>query len=433
MTRDAATFDPVAPLFISYRHSDGSAIATALVGLLRAAGIPVWRDRDDLPPGDTTARLEQAIDAGISGAVIIVTEDIANSRVVKEVEVPRLLRVHEADASFSLGIVNDVTEPGGTVDYGAPDRLLQPAAGSLRGVDQRGTDRDDLVRFARAIVWQRLALIRDRRANARRRLEINIQTRNAAQVYDRSGADLEIRLRPSTHERLPSASGLRDLKDTIAFLPDAATRANASTVRIRGGGHLSVAFALGAALPSTRIGALEVQGSDGATWTGGTVAARSEPARVRVLAKGAGGPHTGDAAPSVAVYVDLLEIRSDAAYDRFLEDYAAHLDAWLHVGTVRTGPLDPSEASELAAEVAALVRQLSYEHSNAEVHVLLRCPFPMAVLLGRLSNTLRCVVYEWSDSPVEGDRDRRPRYVGTLQVRASATSGVIQRVLLTEV
>src|SRR5690606_7525643 len=74
---EPATPDPTGPIFISYRHSDGIDLAAELAGLLRAAGIPVWRDKDDLPPGDTEHRLTQAISAGISGAVIVTTADIA--------------------------------------------------------------------------------------------------------------------------------------------------------------------------------------------------------------------------------------------------------------------------------------------------------------------------------------------------------------------
>ena len=53
MTSDSAAPDPADPVFISYRQKDGTGVAGELAWLLRAAGIPVWRDRDDLPPGDT--------------------------------------------------------------------------------------------------------------------------------------------------------------------------------------------------------------------------------------------------------------------------------------------------------------------------------------------------------------------------------------------
>ena len=75
----------LAPVFISYRTSDGSRLAAALAWALRATGVPVWHDVTDLPPGDTTRRLQEALTSGLSGAVLIVSPDI------------RLLRCHTRD------------------------------------------------------------------------------------------------------------------------------------------------------------------------------------------------------------------------------------------------------------------------------------------------------------------------------------------------
>src|SRR4051812_46618609 len=84
--RTPTGFDPHGPVFVSYRQSDGTQLADELTWLLRAAGIPVWRDKDDLPPGDTEQRLQEALRNGLSGAVLIVTPEIENSSVVREVE-----------------------------------------------------------------------------------------------------------------------------------------------------------------------------------------------------------------------------------------------------------------------------------------------------------------------------------------------------------
>lgn len=77
----STSVDVLGPLFLSYRHNDGAEIVANLAWLLRAAGIPVWRDKDDLPPGDTAERLAEAIGDGLSGAVFVITEDIANSQI----------------------------------------------------------------------------------------------------------------------------------------------------------------------------------------------------------------------------------------------------------------------------------------------------------------------------------------------------------------
>ena len=84
---------PRGPVFLSYRHSDGAELATALAWALRAAGVPVWLDRSDLPPGDTERRLEEAMQSGLSGAVLLVTPDIGASSVIKDIRTSTFARL----------------------------------------------------------------------------------------------------------------------------------------------------------------------------------------------------------------------------------------------------------------------------------------------------------------------------------------------------
>ena len=106
---------PRGPVFISYRHSDGREIAVALAWALRAAGVPVWHDQTDLPPGDTERRLAEALSSGLSGAVLVVTREIedsgANSR-----------------ASSCLACLSSRSARS------SPSRSVQPSKGSL-GLD----------------------------------------------------------------------------------------------------------------------------------------------------------------------------------------------------------------------------------------------------------------------------------------------------------
>ncbi|TRY19402.1 SAVED domain-containing protein [Tessaracoccus rhinocerotis] len=425
----ASDTEPTNPVFISYRQSDGTAITTELAWLLRAAGIPVWRDRDDLPPGDTETRLQQAIADGLAGGVLTITPDIANSTVVREVEAPKLIALHEAHEEFALCIANAVEREPGKLDYDAPDRLLELKPKTLSGVDQHPVDRAGQLVLTKKLLWHRLTHQQARVASNNRTIHISIQTRNAPQVLDRTGHQLDMRVRPSSHERLPSPEGLRDLQDTIHLLPDAVTRTGAQTVHIHGGAHLSVAFAIGAALPSSRIGTLHVTDQRQQTWMSGTEAIVTTAPLLRVEEE-----RTSDSAktgrPAVALYLDLLPGRSDYAFIRHLEENGSFLTAWEHLTYAGERLLDPTDAGLIAAEAAARIRTLSNHNGNAQVHLLLRCPFPVAVLIGRLMNTIRFVLYEWDDSdPVVGD-DYRARYVAAMRVRPSASSGVIEEVLL---
>lgn len=430
MISDISIPDPVDPVFISYRQSDGTDIAAELAWLLRAAGIPVWRDRDDLPPGDTGARLKQAIAAGISGGVLVVTPDVVSSRVVKTLEAPRLLALHQAYEAFVLGIANSVETDSGGTDYTAPDRLLEVRPGTLSGVDQYSTGREGLVKIVRGMLWHRIALQREQIQATDQVLNLSLQTRNTPQVYDRTGDQLDIRIRPSKHERLPNAEGLKDLQDTIEFLPDAATRSGANRIHVEGGAHLSVAFAIGAALPSTRIGRMEVEDRQDAIWASDGEARFISPPLVRKIDAATSLSPILSGRPAVAVYVDLLPQRSDAAFSRFLEGHATLLAAWCHLVSTGNGLLESSVAGVIAADVAAHIREISNKNDNAVIHILLRCPFPIAVLIGRLTNTLRFVVYEWDDTDPTDGEDYRARFVPTLRVRTSASQGVIEEVLI---
>lgn len=326
-----------------------------------------------------------------------------------------------------LGVVNSVSSGSGRPDYTAPDRLLGLPTGKLSGVDQRPASGRGLRQLVSGLMRARIATLQSRIVAADNTLELSIQTRNAPQVYDRTGAHLDIRLRPAKDPRLPSRPGLSDLKQVIDLLPDAVVRAGAKKVVIRGGGHLSVALALGAALPSTRVGQTCVMDQNDQQWKSGSEAVLSDPPSVEVVSTGTNRGASGQAA--VAAYVDLLPIRSDAAFERFVEEHSGHLSAWIHLRSVSGSLLEPSQAGHFASHLAAHLRQLSATHQNAEVHLMLRCPFPIAVLLGRLTNTLQLVTYEWDSAPSTPD-DQRPRYVPCMRVAASSGGGVISELLM---
>ncbi|WP_028708504.1 SAVED domain-containing protein [Propionicicella superfundia] len=421
--------DVFGPLFLSYRQNDGSEIVAELAWLLRAAGIPVWRDKDDLPPGDTANRLSEAIDGGLSGATFVITEDIVNSAIVRSIEAPKLIDLHRDDPRFQLLIANDIAKDTGSPDYTAPDRLLGRVKDDLKGVDQSATSAEELLALTQKALTHRM--VQHRAAvEANGVFELTIQTRNVGQVYDRTGAQLDIRVRRSNHEKLPDSAGLEDLRRTLGLLPDAITSTGARKVRVGGGAHLSVAFALGIALPSSRIGQLEVIDQRSDVWASGPEAAVPTPPTLHFDVTEH--PTVPGDRPRVAVYVDLLSTQSDAAFERYLDERGETLNAHGVIRSPQRGLLDPANAGAVASEVAGLIRQLSGAHSNASVDLLLAVPFGLAVLIGRLSNTLRVRLFEWddTDNPADNSVDVRPRYVACLEARAGSPAGPITSVSL---
>lgn len=421
--------DPKGPFFISYRQEDGTEIAVALSWLLRGAGVPVWHDRSDLPPGDTSDRLDEAIASGLSGAVLLVTPRVEHSPIVRTIELPRLLAL-EPNRDFSMAIASTIRrDTDGKIDYEAADALLGSAPGSLGRLDQSPADTPEgLMKIVRGAFSHRLDRAR-REVEARGGVAtISVQTRSTPHSQDNGGSDLALRFRPPASGRLPDRLGLMDAAATLPLLTEVTSRTGALAIRVNGGAHLSVAMGVGCALPSTHVGRLEVVDMEGQVWSARSVSAPAAPAAERLMKVGHGfgravGP--SDRRP-VLVYLDLLPSRSDAAYTNFLRAHPDEFAAWVHLRPLDAGPLESDQAGPLIEEAAYRLRDLVGQFNNVEVHVLLRTPWPVALLLGRLTNTLRVVAYEWDD---EGDAG--PHYVPSLRLRATA-GGPITEVLLPE-
>jgi hypothetical protein len=430
MSSSVEPVNPRGPVFVSYRQSDGTKRATRLAWVLRAAGVPVWHDASDLPPGDTRQRLAEALRQGLSGGVLLITPEITLSDIVRNTELPRLLDL-EKNSDFVLAVGNTICRPDGRLDHDAPDRLLGQPKGTIRRLNQHGAgSRGDLVKIAREILVYRTARLAAARTTSRpHTLHVSLQTRSVPHANDQDAADLSIRLRPSTEGRLPSPKGLKDLHRTLPLLPETIPLFGADAVRISGGAHLSVAFALGCALPTTLIGDVSVEGTDRSIWRSSTVSTPpgSEPLTL-IAGDGARARSETGTARAVLAYVDLLPDLSNAAYTRLLDE--RDFDAWQHIRPVTEGPLDPVNADRLITEVAGRLRKLAQDHDNADLHITLRVPFPIAVLLGRLLNTQQITVYEWDPTAPPGDADNRPRFVPVLLLNPTSADGPIKAVLL---
>ena len=419
---------PRGPVFLSYRRSDGAELALALAWALRASGVPVWLDRSDLPPGDTERRLEEALQSGLSGAVLLVTPDIAASSVVRETELPQLLAL-EAEEAFTLSIASTIADEAGGLDYSAPDRLLSQAVPILKGLrqDPALTSRD-IADIARSHCRQRMEALRADVGSAGQVIDINMQTRIVPSAIGPYG-DLVVRLRPpAPADRRPHRQGLEDLRMFLGDLPHLLEIADARHARVSGGAHLSVAFALGAALPTTLVGNVDVMDTAGHAWSYSDNAP-APAASTRLLEVTDSSP-SGAPAGDAVVYVDLLPTRSDAAFDRLVEERAGRLAGVFHIRPMAEGNLLPEDAGAIVAEASHAIRQAASRSEMSEVHLLLRCPWTVALLLGRTLNTIRVRLYEWEDGPDDCGGLVPPCYLPSLVVRSGAGGSPIERVVL---
>ena len=419
---------PRGPVFLSYRHSDGAGLAMALAWALRAAGVPVWLDRSDLPPGDTERRLAEAMQSGLSGAVLVVTPDVGASTVIRDTELPQLLAL-EAEGAFTLSIASTIGAEAGGLDYSAPDRLLSQTMPILKGLrqDPALTSRE-IADIARSHCRQRMEALREGIESAGQVIDINLQTRVTPSAIGPHG-DLVVRLQPPMPgDRRPNRKGLEDLRLFLGDLPHLLEIAGARRSKVSGGAHLSVAFALGAALPTTLLGDVDVVDTAGHTWTSSDNAPAPAPSTrlLEVIDRSTSGTPIGDA----VVYVDLLPTRSDPAFDRLVEARLGRIASVFHIRPVAEGNLLPDDAGAIVAEASHAIRQAATHSETSEVHLLLRCPWTVALLLGRTLNTIRVSLYEWEDGPDDGDSRVAPRYLPSLVVRSGAGGGPIERVVL---
>jgi hypothetical protein len=414
------------PVFISYRQSDGTLQAESLEHLLRAAGLVVWRDHTDLRAGTTTDRLEQALTRGLSAAVLVVTPEIVDSEIVRERELPRLLQLDD-DPDFSLCIANNVARSASNskCDFDAPDRLLRLApARTLADKKQSNMlDHSGEVEIIRDLLMHRAEQRKPSIRKECRPFTIRVQSRPTPFAIDAGADDLHIRIEAASNGRLPSPDGLRLLQTTLPLMSDAVYATGAKAVRIDGGAHLSVALALGAALPETKIGVLEVLDVQEQLWTstaGDDPLANNLHAEIIDVARSQR-PGTRD---RIAVFVTLTPDPDRTAFERLLRESADGFTTAAIVSTTGKGRIDNRESGRLSAAIAQEIRRLAASSGRAEMHLAFHGPYTMAALVGRYLNTLRTIVYEW-----EGESTGGPSYTPVIVLEPGVINGPITGIM----
>lgn len=393
------------PTFVSYRDSDGGERADCLGWTLRSIGLPVYRDKDDLPPGETRARLKEALDGGLSAGVLIVTPDIKDSEIVRGLELPKLIRLGR-NPEFLFAIANTIgnqsvsaEEP--SPDYTAPDRLLRSwwQRPRLRSYHQhRYFCDEDAATIAKALAIHRMRRVRDSGAQE---LDVDMQTRGGQPGAWRRPAALVVRTPPpqDAAHRAPPPEAWRRFASFLDVFPSLVEEAGAHTIRLRGGGHLAAATALGAALPTTSGHNLLVVDAQGAVWQDAP-GAGIEVVVSRAVHSGAG---------RISVLLDCAVGSGHDTYEAFVSEESPNLAASLVVST-RGSRLDPAKAGGIADRLARLIRDEAVAAQAIAVDLCMRMPFPLAVMVGRRLNTLELRLHEWE---TDGNQ---PRYISVLTV-----------------
>lgn len=381
--------DVLGPIFVSYRTSDGQEIVRELAHVLRAFGLPIWHDERDLPPGDIERRIQEALEAGLSGAVLVVTPDVGKSRTIREVELPHILGL-EALPDFAMAVADALPRliPSGKLDYAAADHVLALEPGKLRGLRHYAIDSTQgLSSLAHDLALHRMELYR---RTASQVLVVSLQTRAYPHAQ---GAQYGLAIRtqpPAVGKRAPALDSWRHLQPAFAALPELVAASGATSVSLTGPAHLSVAYAFGAALPVTAGHRLTILDAAGGEWTANSAAIGEPLDEVVEPLDGIG--------ESLAVFLDLVHtLPPTPTFQAFLE--ARRL---LHAGSLVL-TLSPrrrfaaSTGSGIVVAAADRIHAAAAEFQVNRIALFLRAPFPAAVLLGQMLNTLTVELYEWED------------------------------------
>ncbi|MYS51442.1 SAVED domain-containing protein, partial [Streptomyces sp. SID6013] len=312
-------------------------------------------------------------------------------------------------------------------DYDAPDRLLRLAP-SRTLADKKQSNllqpsgENEIVRD---LLMHRVEQRKPAIHSQNRAFTIRVQTRPAPFAMDAGEDDLHIRIRAASDGRLPLREGLQLLQTTLPLTSDAVYAAGARTVRVVGGAHLSVALAVGAALPETKIGILEAVDTRGAQWTSAEGGDDPLTSQLHTQPVDLEQAQTSDSHDRIAIFLSLTANPDRTAFEQLLRESSEGFVAAAVISVAGEDRLDPREAARLSTAAAQQIKALAAHSGRAEVHLAFHGPYTMALLVGRYLNTLRTIVYEW-DSATPG----RPRYTPALVLEPGVTGGPITEVLL---
>ncbi|GAA3879421.1 toll/interleukin-1 receptor domain-containing protein [Tessaracoccus defluvii] len=467
--------EPEGPVFISYRHSGGRDMADVLAGILRTGGIVPWFDQSDLGGGIIRRRIHEAMEEGISAGVLVVTDGIEKSDFIPQEELPRLLALDTRakqegsgpSSDFRLYVLNALSlarqlanSDGDNVDPAAPDKLL--LTGRPRPVRLWGQRLDQRMQYDIAHVPTLLRDLLARRLASRhtqlddRQVSVWIQTRPEPHVdrfaRTRMSAmrDLSVRLHQDSLLGIPSELDYRCFQISLPILADAvyasvnplrtdiAGSALTPKVTIAGGGHPSVWWAVGAALPEARhapgsVECVDIRFSDTGerlVWREELIASDQVKHEVRqgepLPRSDRSDARTHDGPSQVAVL--LKGTYADLSLLEDLRDSLPRCDQALVCEV--TNIADPTSKSHfpaaegyrLAKQFATILRSL-HNDKHYELHVATTLPVPLVLLIARLCNTIPVTFYERATP-----RGLPSYYVPAITVEAGTPMGPITRV-----
>lgn len=388
--------DPTGDVFLSYKHSQNP-LAVELDQRLREHGIPVWRDERKIGPDPLESQIEAVLESGdISGALLLVSEDIVESSTIVNVELPEIHSLHEANDDFfvfvlccpgisagqakeilvALNTLNDFSEwyfhslcPGDPDPPNYDGIVENVLAKRLNAILQHSTDEGPIV--------------------------CSIHSHESRERTTESWFHADLSHHFDT--RLPNQENWNGrIQPTITRLTDQlARKAGERRVDFTGQAHLPIAFAIGTQYPTTRgIHATWTQQDpnlDVTTWDG---TLSPEEAGTTVDRQLKDSENT-----DLAVLLSLTdEVRPEVG------NTTGDLPPFHTVVEITRGDFGSIITPEMGVDIATTFQEIVRGELNARpnidtIHLFQSAPVGLAFLLGQQTNTLpRIQTYALADT-----------------------------------
>jgi hypothetical protein len=398
--------DPTGRSFLSYKRSR-AAEAALLIQAQHDHGIPTWQDVANLGSVPTEDELRRVLaEATTASGVLFITPEVANSPIISQVEVPKIIQRAEAHDGFFV-----VPLAAGGLEYARAAEVTSNHLSAQNLSDWNmhkvaGTtiSPGDAAEVAKQVLVQRLAAIHQHLPSDQA-LRVGLFARRAPPFQPGTALALDWSGRFSDKEAAPEVwqNTLLPALDWIAK----AIRQHAPGRAIEAFGlpTLPAAAAFGCAFLSTSgLSAAWRQiapGRDDQIWT--HAAARTDSGfKAQLLSKD---PSARDVAVLVSV-ADNTEPVFAAAHNAL-----PPLRALVHV--MRPGAYPhlihtPGEATDVALVVRDGMRAARREYGNiGTFHLFMAVPAGLAMLIGQLLNTFGAV-QTYEHVTVDGSGQYRP-------------------------
>lgn len=371
--------------FLSYKHEQRE-VAGLLQESLEDHGIPVWRDVFDLRPEPLRSEIIEEIKSpDIACGVALISEEVAESEIILEDELPELRRRWEADDEFFIVLV-----PHPDLSVSEAKSILEEASGptnlqSWKMAPLETATPGDARSISETVLQERLHQA-DQKLSSDEPIECSLDTRDSpAHTVD---PDVVINWKRYFDSGFPSQ---RFWKQWLLPSLEATTNclneyASGRKIRFRGNSHLSSSFALGHFLPEVRGTTttwMQPSTSDGIHEY--TLSKTEEESGIEGKFEELDGSGN-DLAVMVNVLTDVSNDMENVKEN--LPGFGAELRLTPEQDSY--GDLNAGQAVDIANTFRSEVQKALKEHPSSDtIHLFMAVPTGLAFLLGQKSNALR--------------------------------------------